>query len=94
MDLKAWLMGSRTIEGTPSVQPNGATVATLNHEIKHRAQEAFLGNAGKDIWMQVGVVGWSEPNPTFLNGIPVNGPITGTPDIRTTDAPTRKGGCN
>lgn len=81
------------VAGQPFIQPTNATVGNAAFELKHIANEAFLPNGTTDALLLTSPTGWTVPDPIILNGLPTTPVITGTADVRTTDAPKGKG-CN
>jgi hypothetical protein len=93
MGLLDIIKGSRTVNGTPNVQPNPVTFGTVSHRLGHEARDAYLQNRFTDKLMIISPVGFSEERPTTIYGTPSAIPYYGSSAPKTNDSPT-KGSCN
>ena len=93
MSLFDILTSSKQIESAPTIQPLPSTVGSVFHVLKGIAVEPILTNPYSNELMGTSPVGFTEPNPIMIHGIPPAQTIISTPTTRQSNAPIQKG-CN
>lgn len=89
---KMALQGSKKYAGREIEQPNTAEVASVDYVLKQNTNY-IVPHITTSALMQTSPIGYTIPNPTTLNGIPVNPKILGTSDVLVSDVVKGKG-CN
>lgn len=85
------LTGQSVITGAPMLQQAQATTADRVHTLRGVTVAPVLTNGYSTQLMGTSPVGYSVPNPTFIQGIPPAKSIFETPSVRFSDAPIQKG---
>ena len=91
MNLREQLTGQTLIQNAPILQQAQATTGEVYHTLRGITVAPILTNGYSTELMGTSPVGYSIPNPTFIQGIPKNTDIMETPKVRYSDAPIQKG---
>jgi hypothetical protein len=92
-----WLTGSTTIEGTPSIQPNPSSVASVKYDVGTTyfiESEEFPVNSFTDQILQTAPVGFTIPNPTNVFLEPGTKQVEKTANTKSSNSPNKKGCSN